>query len=133
METQRKFTLDELAALADFPKRTIRFYMQNGLVDKPTGNTRASYYAERHLEQLLLIRKWQNAGLSLERIRELLAGADDIPPAPRPRPGDIEVVSCIHLADGISLHINPQQASLTAEQIRTLSAGILKLIDTVKE
>ena len=34
----------------------------------------AARYGARHLEQLLQIRKWTAAGVSLERIRELVTG-----------------------------------------------------------
>ena len=66
------YSLQELAALVELPERTVRYYIQLGLVDRPEGETRAARYGERHLEQLLEIRKWQRAGLSLERIRELV-------------------------------------------------------------
>ena len=79
----RTFTLDELCTLVDLPKRTVRYYIQLGLVDRPEGETRAARYFPRHVEQLLQIRKWTEAGVSLERIRELLAG--ELPRVP-PRP-----------------------------------------------
>ena len=56
--------------------------LQIGLVDRPQGETRAARYGSKHLEQLLLIKKWTAAGVSLERIRELLHGAP--PPVPPP-------------------------------------------------
>ena len=64
------------ATLVDLPKRTVRYYMQIGLVDRPEGLNRGAKYYARHLEQLLGIRKWQEAGLSLDRIRELLITPD---------------------------------------------------------
>ena len=71
--------LADLCVLADLPPRTVRYYVQIGLVDRPEGETRAARYGARHLEQLLQIRKWTAAGVSLERIR---AGrARPVPPA----------------------------------------------------
>ena len=67
MTTDQTFALDELATLADLPRRTVRYYIQIGLVDRPEGAARGAFYTRRHLEQLLLVRKWQLAGLSLER------------------------------------------------------------------
>ena len=75
-------TLAELCALVDLPARTVRYYVQLGLVDRPVGETRAARYGARHLGQLLGIRKWQQAGLSLERIAELLGGDEDRSAAP---------------------------------------------------
>ena len=68
------YPLSDLCVLADLSPRTVRYYVQIGLVDRPEGETRAARYGATHLEQLLLIKKWTAAGLSLERIRELLQG-----------------------------------------------------------
>jgi DNA-binding transcriptional MerR regulator len=130
-ETIEKFSLDELCSLVDIPKRTVRFYIQNDLVDRPEGAMRGSYYVRRHLDQLLEIQKWQNAGLSLERIKELLAGGEGegpLPPLHRRKPGDVEVWSHMVIRDGVELNVEPQQADLTPVQIRKLSRGVLKLI-----
>ena len=70
------YTLNELCSLVDMSIRTVRYYVQQGLVDRPEGETRAARYGQKHLDQLLLIKKWTAAGLSLDRIRELLAGED---------------------------------------------------------
>ena len=49
-EAPETLTLDELAALVDLPKRTVRYYIQLGLVDRPEGETRAARYGPRHAE-----------------------------------------------------------------------------------
>jgi DNA-binding transcriptional MerR regulator len=135
--TDRTFTLDELAALVDINTRTIRFYIQKGLVDRPEGLAKGSFYTHRHLEQLLAIRKWKDAGLSLERIQELIGeesadlSAQPIPPPRRKRPGAIEVWSHIHIADGVEVHIEPQRSGLSPEQVRRLSRAILDHYQTI--
>lgn len=89
-QSDRTFNLDELSSLTEQSKRTIRYYIQIGLLDKPTGVGRGSHYTTQHLNQLLEIRKWQQAGLSLERIQELLRDQDDVglvPPKPARKPG----------------------------------------------
>ena len=50
------YPLANLCVLADLPPRTIRYYVQMGLVDRPQGETRAARYGAVHLEQLLLIK-----------------------------------------------------------------------------
>jgi len=126
-------TLDELAALVDLPKRTVRYYIQLGLVDRPDGETRAARYGARHVEQLLQIRKWSDAGVSLERIRELLAG--EAPPVPlRPRAaGTVEVWSHLAIADGLELTIEPGRAGLSPEAMRALFTGVTALYDEIKK
>jgi len=127
------FSLDELCALVELPKRRIRFYMQRGLVDKACGTSRGSYYTQEHLNQLLTIRKWQEAGLSLERIAELIRGDDlhDVP-VPKSKAGSIKVWSHIHLAPGVELHIEPGMSGLTPEQVREMSMAMTSLLDAIK-
>lgn len=116
----RHFSLAELATLTGLPVRTVRYYIQMGLLDKPLGEKRGAYYLARHLERLLQIRRWVDAGLSLERIAELVEGAPDEAPA-RPRAaGSVEIWSRLHLADGIELHLSPDRAGLSPEQARAL-------------
>lgn len=120
------YPLNDLCVLADLPIRTVRYYIQIGLVDRPEGETRAARYGPRHLEQLLQIRKWTEAGVSLERIRELLQGEVAVVP-PRPRaPGSIEVCSHLTIADGIELVIEPGRAGLTPKQVRALVRGVME-------
>lgn len=126
MNDPHTWTLDELAALVDLPRRTVRYYIQIGLLDRPDGGTRAARYGQRHLEQLTRIRRWTDAGLSLERVRELLAGDTDTIPARPRRAGMVEVWSHLHVADGIEIHIEPGRAGLAAEQVREFAAAVMR-------
>lgn len=119
------YPLTELCVLADLSPRTVRYYVQIGLVDRPEGETRAARYGAKHLEQLLLIKKWSAAGVSLERIRELLKG-DDAPIPPRSRAiGSIEVRSHLLVADGVEIVIEPGRARLSPEQVRSFVQGVM--------
>ena len=112
------YPLADLCVLADMPLRTVRYYIQTGLVDRPDGETRAARYGARHLEQLLQIKKWTAAGVSLERIRDLLHGdVATVPPRPRVA-GAVEVCSHLIVADGIEVVIEPNRAGLSPEQAR---------------
>ena len=127
----QSLALDDLCALVDLPKRTVRYYIQLGLVDRPDGETRAARYGPRHVEQLLQIRKWTEAGVSLERIRDLLSG--DAPPVP-PRPrgaGTVEVWSHLVIADGIELMLDPTRAVLSPESARALFTGVQALYQDI--
>lgn len=120
----RSFTLDELATLAGVPRRTVRYYVQIGLLPGPEGETRGARWLSLHLDRLLRIRRLADAGVSLERIREVLAGAPAAVPA-RPRgPGTVEVWSHLVVADGLELQVEPGRAGLSAEQVRTLFAEV---------
>jgi len=119
------YPLADLCVLADLPPRTVRYYVQIGLVDRPQGETRAARYGSKHLEQLLLIKKWTAAGVSLERIRELLHGAPP-PVPPRERAiGSVAVCSHLTVADGIELVIDPQRAGLSPDAVRLFIQGVM--------
>ena len=123
MESQT-FSLDELCTLTDFSKRTVRYYMQLGLVDRPIGETRSAHYLDVHLGQLLRIKKLTDAGVSLERIREVLAGEEPPVQARQRKPGSIEVKSHLFIAPGVELQISPEDADLSPEQVRELIKAI---------
>lgn len=57
--------------------RTIRYYTTLGLVDRPAflpHRGRTAHYGERHLRQLVAIKRLQADGLTLVQIQERLAG-----------------------------------------------------------
>jgi len=122
----QKFTLDDLCTLSDTSKRTVRYYMQIGLVDPPIGSTRAAHYLHSHLDQLLTIRKLSSAGVSLERIREVLCGEPPPLPPRQRQPGSVEVRSHLFIANGVELEISPEDAGLTPEQVRTLVRAVMQ-------
>ena len=104
---QNGYSSDDICKLADVPKRTLRYYIQQGLLDKPIGETRSARYTAVHLERLLLIRKRVQAGASLQAIKQLLEEPDGSkPPIPEHASGDISVISKIHLAPGMSLEVD---------------------------
>lgn len=115
--------IEQLATLSATPRRTIRFYVQEGLLPPPDGERRGAKYSDTHLERLLAIRRLQQDGLSLEAIKRRLSGdveQDFVPP----RVGSVEVWSRIHVRDGVEIHIEPGRSRLSAEQIRQLAARV---------
>ena len=111
----------------------MRFYIQTGLMDRPIGLKRAAHYTHKHLEQLLFINKWQQSGLSLDRIGELLkqqTAPEDL--LPRKKAGHIEIWSHLTIASGVELQIEPNQAGLNSEQVRQLFKGVMALYAELK-
>ncbi len=130
--TPERLSIDELSLLAGITPRTVRYYIAEGLVDRPVGEKRGAHYVRRHLEQLLLIRRWTDVGLSLERVRELMSGAPEDPAPRRTAPGSIEVWSRVTVADGLEIHVEPGRADLTPDQMRSLVRGITALYRQVR-
>lgn len=69
-------TIDELAARAGVPTRTIRFYQARGALMKPAIRGRVAYYGDAHLARLELIAQLQDRGLRIDAIRDLVASID---------------------------------------------------------
>jgi DNA-binding transcriptional MerR regulator len=70
------YTIDELAAVARVPSRTIRFYQSKGALMGPEIRGRVAYYGAPHVERLKLIAQLQDRGLRIDAIRDLLASID---------------------------------------------------------
>lgn len=130
--SDERFALDELASLAGVTPRTVRYYIAEGIVERPVGEKRGAHYLRRHLEQLLLVRRWTDAGLSLDRVRELLAGAPEDPPRRATPPGSVEVWSRVTLADGLELQVEPGRSGLSPEQLRALVRGVTAVYRQVR-
>ena len=127
-----RYTLGEVCEMTGVSRRNVRFYIQEGLVDRPNGVGRGASYSGKHMSQLMIIKYWKDEGLSLQRIRDLLQAKDSSSlPAPRENTGGIEVWSHIHVKDGIELHIQPGKAGLSPEQLRTLQGQLLQALDEI--
>lgn len=118
-------SFDALCSTVDLPPRKVRYYIQMGLVDRPEGINRWARYGPRHVEQLLSIKKWQAAGLALERIKELLHGETGTLPPRRQEPGSVEVWSRLLVAPGIELHVEAGVAGLSPEALRDFFQRVL--------
>jgi DNA-binding transcriptional MerR regulator len=134
MNDQQTFTLDDIAALAELPRRTVRYYIQTGLIDRPQGVGKGAFYTQHHIEQLVLVRKWQLAGLSLEKIGDVLKqqASGPLPPTPR-RSGTVEVWSHLVVAEGVEVNLEPGRAGLSPEQVRAFFRGVTRLYQQVQE
>jgi DNA-binding transcriptional MerR regulator len=129
-----QFTLTEVCEWTRVSRRNVRFYIQEGLVDRPNGVGRGAWYSGKHMSQLMIIKYWKDEGLSLQRIRDLLQAKDSksLPP-PRENTGGIEVWSHIHVKDGVELHIQPGKAGLSPEQLRMLQGQLLQALDDIQD
>ena len=125
------YNLNELCSQVEMPIRTVRYYVQMGLVSPPEGSRKGAYYTQKHLDELLAIRKWQRAGLSLERIRELLFEGSvepgQVPPPRGRRPGDLEVWSKLYVKEGVEIHLESRMAGMSPEQVREFCRRVMAL------
>ena len=62
----------------DFPdKRTVRYYVQEGLIDRPTRQGRQAMFFYRHLLQVLAVKKLQTDYFSLKKIAQITRRLDN--------------------------------------------------------
>lgn len=75
--TSDTYDLMELCDLADVTPRTVRYYVQQGLLPSPGARGPGARYDRGHLDRLQLIRRLQREHLPLAEIRARLAVLDD--------------------------------------------------------
>lgn len=127
-----KLSLQQLSEQADVPGRTVRYYIQQSLLPAPLGTRRGAWYSEDHLAELLRIREWQAAGLSLDAIAGLLQAKHEVPIAPA-RPGSVEVRSHLIVADGVELVVAAERAGLTQAELRKLFRAVRDFHQTLRD
>src|SRR5687768_12267313 len=71
------YDLNELAERAGVTSRTIRYYIQQGLLPAPEAQGPSTRYGQGHLDRLLLIRQLQREHQPLAEIRAHLEGLRD--------------------------------------------------------
>jgi DNA-binding transcriptional MerR regulator len=69
------YKLDDLAREAQVPARTVRYYVQRGLLPAPDFRGKDTTYGDDHLLRLLAIKKLQQAHLPLDEIQVRVGSA----------------------------------------------------------
>jgi DNA-binding transcriptional MerR regulator len=112
---QPEWTIDELAALATLPVRTIREYQTFGILPAPRREGRIGLYGTSHLRRLQLIARLRDRGYSLAGIGDLLgnwsSGADL---------GDV-----LGLQPDQLVHVDEPGAPATLDQLRGLLPALV--------
>lgn len=120
MTADDQWSVGELARLGGVSRRTVRYYVQEGLVPPPRGLGRAATYGRAHLERLLRVKELQERGLTLEEVRrELEPGRGKqraSPTATRPARSHW---TRIELLPGVELHIS--NGSVAPSKLEELS------------
>jgi DNA-binding transcriptional MerR regulator len=132
-----KYTIEQLSELTGFPIRTIRFYIQQGMIPASAGRGLGAGYDDAHLEPLLEIRRLQTAGIQLSAIRTRLANpaicrevecfaAEESAPALAAAESATAGEACrrIRLADGCEMLVSERFYRLHQHRLAML-AGII--------
>lgn len=70
------YDVSQLSTLGGVSRRTVRYYVQEGLLPAPLGLGRGARYDVEHLERLLRVKSLQEEGLSLDEVRRALKRPD---------------------------------------------------------
>ena len=133
MAEKKTYGITELAALGGVSRRTVRYYVQRGLIPTPTGTGRGSHYGKEHLDALVKVRRLQENGVPLADIFAALSGEEKVTPEP-PESAQKEAASKprthsewvhIKLAEGLELHLCTSRFSFD-------DSKILRVIEAVR-
>ena len=78
-QDERCYGIEELAELGGVTRRTVRYYVERGLLPTPLGTGRGPHYTAAHLERLIHIRTLQETGVPLAEVAARLDGAPQTP------------------------------------------------------
>ncbi|TAK19964.1 MAG: MerR family transcriptional regulator [Myxococcaceae bacterium] len=132
----QRLKLDELAERAGVSARTVRYYVQRGLLPAPEFRGPDTAYGEEHLHRLKAIRALQERHMPLDAIEAALAGkspeeiariargkapaAVDVTPAVSR--STVERITRHTLAPGLELHVSDQ----ASPEVRALADLLLR-------
>ena len=121
--------------------RAVRFYVANGLLDRPEGAGTAATYGYRHLLQLLAIKIRQREGQTLDAIRQEMREvtgdalerrvAQSLAPALSlqmdaivPREGGVFTWRRLTIADGVEVHVRDDSPAARDDVLVTLRDAV---------
>jgi DNA-binding transcriptional MerR regulator len=70
MSEPGRYTAEQLANLAGVSLRTVRYYVQEELIDRPEARGPGAHFTDKHLRQLKRCKLLQDWGFDLETIRD---------------------------------------------------------------
>ncbi len=140
-----QLSIADLCSLTGLTRRTIRYYIQRGLVDKPHGTKKGAWYTERHVGQLKAIKDFQDKNLSLEDIgRRVRTTQAEVPArmhlsamsdgellehAVPARPDPV----LVRVGTGVFLVLHGGRTDLTADGLQRFTAGVERLYERIKK
>ncbi len=62
MKERNRYSIDELTRMTGINRRTVRYYVQRGLIPPPAGRGRGRHYGEEHLDGILRIQDQKRQG-----------------------------------------------------------------------
>jgi DNA-binding transcriptional MerR regulator len=123
----KRYGIDELANLVGVSRRTVRFYVQQGLLQPPLGVGRGKHYGPEHLARLRAVKALQVQGLSLDDVRRKIAGGGESPEMSALAAMPVSEVAGsrwtrLEVAPGVELHLSGRLRAPSARALDELEA-----------
>ena len=132
-DPEARYGIAELAALGGVTRRTVRYYVQEGLLPAPLGVGRGQHYGPAHLERLLQVKELQERGRTLSEIRSgdgesspdarVAASSDTGPPA-LSRSLSRSVWRRLAMLPGVELHVAAGVRLPPSEQLDQITRAL---------
>ncbi|PKN67841.1 MAG: hypothetical protein CVU57_01100 [Deltaproteobacteria bacterium HGW-Deltaproteobacteria-15] len=121
---ERKYTIDELCEMTGFTRRTIRYYVQEGLIEPPAGRGRGGFYFDSHLRKLQEIKAYQGKRFRLSDIQQVLKRGvrSELPPLR-------EIWVRYPVVEGVEIHVSrdlDEKRRKRVEEVVRLARSILR-------
>ena len=120
MEDERRYSVGDLAELGGVSRRTVRYYVQEGLIPSPHGLGRGAHYDAEHLERLLRVKAMQERGMTLEAIRIGLLQKDASTPVPALQLVSRSRWTRIELMPGVELQLSSRHRVPSPKKLQEL-------------
>jgi DNA-binding transcriptional MerR regulator len=126
MVDEARYGIEELAALGGVTRRTVRYYVQEGLIPTPLGVGRGRHYGKAHLARLQAVKALQEQGRTLDEVRDELehggARRRRAPAASRPEP-QVERTAWtrVEVVPGVELHVSAERRLPPPGRLRELA------------
>ena len=122
MSEEKQYTIDELTRMTGVSRRTVRFYVQRGLLPPPAGRGRGRHYREEHLLGILRIQDLKRAGKSLDEVKQGEKVREELPDKPAFEELPRQLVTRICLAKaGVWLEVSRGVAAPTSVKLDRLA------------
>lgn len=123
-DDEKRYTAEQLAALAGVSLRTVRYYVQEELIDRPLARGPGAHFTDTHLRQLKRCKLLQDWGFDLETIRDRSSSFQSLL--------DGYAVDNDYLSHGATLRAlfgspGNEPTGLTAKQAEALKAAVQRL------
>ncbi|TFG61744.1 MAG: MerR family transcriptional regulator [Spirochaetales bacterium] len=121
------YNIETLAGLTGLTRRTIRYYIQRGLLEPPEGGGRGSFYTDEHLARLNLVKQWTEQGVPIIHMKAMLEGKTPGVLADADQVMRTVTIEKCEVGPGMELNFPP--GFLTFEELADVSRYIKTILD----